>query len=255
MSGIGDRGFHLACWYQRSLNIQIDQAINSDRILLHFGAVDYFAKVWVNGLLVATHEGGHTPFSADITFALNNNGDQIVTVIAEDDPHDLSKPRGKQDWQLERHSIWYPRTTGIWQEVWIERVGEIYIEKIRWTPHMEEFSIQFEATINHYLHEQNLSIEITLCHKDRLLAKDTYQVLDAQTDRRVILSDPGIDDFRNELLWSPERPTLIDATIRIKNGDIVLDEFMSYTALRSVNILRDRFMLNGRPYPLRMVFD
>ena len=120
---------------------------------------------------------------------------------------------------------------------------------------MEEFSIQFEATINHYLLEKNLSIEITLCHKDRLLAKDTYQVLDAQTDRRIILSDPGIDDFRNELLWSPERPTLIDATIRLKNGDIISDEFTSYTAFRSVNILRDRFVLNGRPYPLRMALD
>ena len=120
---------------------------------------------------------------------------------------------------------------------------------------MEEFSIQFEATIIHYVSEQNISIEIMLCHKDRLLAKDTYQVLNSQTDRLIILSDPGTDDFRNELLWSPKRPTLIDATIRQKNGDIVLDEFTSYTALRSVNILRDRFMLNERLNPLRMVLD
>ena len=254
-SGIGDRGFHLACWYQREFTLKLENSNINDRFLLHFGAVDYAAKVWVNGLLVVTHEGGHTPFSADITFALNDNGMQIVTVMAEDDPQDLSKPRGKQDWQLEPHSIWYPRTTGIWQGVWLEQVSDIYMEKIRWTPHMEEFSIQFEATINHFVNEQNLSIEITLKHKDRLLAKDTYQVLDAQTDRRIILSDPGIDDFRNELLWSPERPTLIDATIRLKNGDVVVDEFSSYTALRSVNILRDRFMLNGRPYPLRMVLD
>ncbi len=254
-SGIGDRGFHLACWYQRDFTLKLENSNINDRVLLHFGAVDYAAKVWVNGLLVVTHEGGHTPFSADITFALNDDGMQIVTVMAEDDPQDLSKPRGKQDWQLEPHSIWYPRTTGIWQGVWFEQVSDIYMEKIRWTPHMEEFSIQFEATINHFVNEQNLSIEITLKHKDRLLAKDTYQVLDAQTDRRIILSDPGIDDFRNELLWSPERPTLIDATIRLKNGDVVVDEFSSYTALRSVNILRDRFMLNGRPYPLRMVLD
>ena len=168
---------------------------------MHFGAVDYFAKVWVNGLLVVSHEGGHTPFSVDIMFVLNDDTDQIVTVMVEDDPHDLSKPRGKQDWQLKPHSIWYSRTTGIWQGVWIEQLSAIYIEKIRWTPpHMEEFSIQFEATIIHYVSEQNLSIEIMLCHKDRLLVKDTYQVLDAQTDRHIILSDPGIDDFRNELL-------------------------------------------------------
>lgn len=90
---------------------------------MHFGAVDYFAKVWVNGLLVISHKGGHTPFSADITFALNDNGAQIVAVMAEDDPHDLSESRVKQDWQLEPHSIWYPRSTGIWQGVWIKHLN------------------------------------------------------------------------------------------------------------------------------------
>ena len=110
-SGIADRGFHVACWYEREFDI----AAEGGRILLHFGAIDYFAKVWVNGRLVASHEGGHTPFCADITHVLNESGKQIVTVMAEDDPQDLSKPRGKQDWQLEPHSIWYPRTTGIWQ--------------------------------------------------------------------------------------------------------------------------------------------
>jgi hypothetical protein len=70
-----------------------------------------------------------------------------------------------------------------------------------------------------------------------------------------VLSDPGIDDFRNELLWSPERPTLLTAQVRLKHGEEVLDEFASYTALRSVAILRDRFQLNGRPYTLRMVLD
>ncbi|MDI1310344.1 MAG: glycoside hydrolase family 2 TIM barrel-domain containing protein [Methylotenera sp.] len=262
-SGIGDRNFHRACWYQR----EFDMSINDDKknkaepkggcqhhILLHFGAVDYHATVWVNGLLVAKHEGGHTPFTADITFALNASGKQVVTVMAEDDPHDLSKPRGKQDWQLEPHSIWYPRTTGIWQTVWLERVAETYIKTIRWTPHMEEFSLQFEATLSNICYEE-LWLEITLRHGERILASDSYRILDEQIDRRIILSDPGIDDFRNELLWSPERPTLLDAEITLRNGTQILDQFTSYTALRSVNILRDRFMLNGRPYMLRMVLD
>lgn len=249
-SGIGDRGFHLACWYQREFEIKSE----GSRILLRFGAVDYFCKVWVNGRHVATHEGGHTPFHADITFALNESGTQTVTVMVDDDPHDLTKPRGKQDWQLEPHSIWYPRTTGIWQTVWLERVSQTYIDKIRWTPHMEEFSIGFEARIIGNI-KDDLRLEIVLRHKDRVLARDHYHVLDRETDRRIILSDPGIDDSRNELLWSPERPTLFDAEICLKRGDEVLDHFTSYTALRSVNILRDRFMLNGRPYMLRMVLD
>ncbi len=77
--------------------------------------------MWVNGRLVARHEGGYTPFVADVTDALRAGGPQTIVVRAEDDPHDLAKPRGKQDWQLEPHSIWYPRTTGIWQTVWLER--------------------------------------------------------------------------------------------------------------------------------------
>jgi hypothetical protein len=88
-----------------------------------------------------------------------------------------------------------------------------------------------------------------------VLAQDSYVVIDGEADRRIVISDPGIDDFRNELLWSPERPTLLDAHIRLRNGDVVLDEFTSYTALRSVAIDHDRFTLNGRPYQLRLVLD
>ena len=94
------------------------------RVILHFGAVDYQARVWVNDFKIITHEGGHTPFSADITFALRDDGPQVVAVWAEDDPHDLEKPRGKQDWKREPHGIWYPRTTGIWQTVWLEPVAK-----------------------------------------------------------------------------------------------------------------------------------
>lgn len=249
-SGIGDRGFHRACWYQRDFEI----AAQGGRVLLHFGAVDYESAVWVNGHLVAVHEGGHTPFSADITFALNESGKQTVTVRVKDDPHDLSKPRGKQDWQLEPHSVWYPRTTGVWQTVWAERIGRTYIDKIRWTPNLEGFEIGFDALVGGDP-RSGLTIELVLSHGDRLLAEDSYRVIDCEASRRVVLSDPGIDDSRNELLWSPERPTLIDARIRLKLGEEVLDEISSYTALRSVNLMRDRFMLNGRPYILRMVLD
>jgi beta-galactosidase/beta-glucuronidase len=249
-SGIGDPGFHEVCWYQRDFELHP----GNERVILRFGAVDYSARVWVNGVLVASHEGGHTPFSADITHVLDASGRQTVTVRAEDDPSDLTKPRGKQDWQLEPHSIWYPRTSGIWQTVWLERVAPTYVDKIRWTPQVEGFSIGFEARIAGDAAE-DLSMEVTLRHGQRLLARDRYQVLDGEVDRFIVLSDPGIDDFRNELLWSPERPTLLDASVRLFRGDELIDEFSSYTALRSVHILRDRFMLNGRPYVLRMVLD
>jgi beta-galactosidase/beta-glucuronidase len=249
-SGLGERGFNPAVWYQREFEIDPD----GGRVILHFGAVDYAAHVWVNGLRVGSHEGGHTPFRFDVTAALKPSGRQVVTVLAEDDPADLTKPRGKQDWQLEPHSLWYPRTTGIWQTVWLERVARTYVEKIRWTPHVEGFSIGFEARIVGDLAD-DLSCEVELRHGDRLLAADRYRVIDREVDRRIVLSDPGIDDFRNELLWSPERPTLLDARIRLWRGRECIDEARSYVGLRSVNILRDRLMLNGRPYFLRLVLD
>ena len=259
-SGVGDRGFHRACWYRR----QFDVARGEGRVLLHFGAVDYQCKVWVNGHLVAQHEGGHTPFTADISDVLVREQDgprevareftQTITLYVEDDPHDLAKPRGKQDWQLEPHSIWYPRTTGIWQSVWLEPVASTYIQKLRWTPVFEGYEIGCEIVAAGDI-EDDLVAEVKIWHGDSLLADDQYKLLGHEASRKIALSDPGIDDSRNELLWSPERPTLLDAEVRLLHRARVLDTVRSYTALRSVAINRDRFMLNGRPYPLRLVLD
>jgi beta-galactosidase/beta-glucuronidase len=251
-SGIGDTSFHPICWYQR--DVQLAPVPDGDRVLLHFGAVDYCAIVWVNGQEVARHEGGHTPFFADITSVLRDSGAQTITVLAEDDPHDLTQPRGKQDWQLEPHSTWYHRTSGIWQTVWLEIVPETHIRRIRWTPNVVGWSIQFEAKIAGFC-DDDLRVQVELRHEGRLLARDIYQIIDLEADRQIILSDPGIDDFRNELLWTPERPTLIDAEIQLKRGNKTIDRVQSYTAMRSVDIDRDRFMVNGRPYTLRLVLD
>jgi beta-galactosidase/beta-glucuronidase len=249
-SGIGDPGFHSVCWYQREFAFDAQPGC----VLLHFGAVDYSAQVWVNGHLVIRHEGGHTPFSADITRALNPAGMQRLTVRVEDNPHDLAKPRGKQDWLLKPHSIWYPRTTGIWQTVWMERVATTYIQNLRWTPIFDGFEIGCEIFAAGDI-EQDLMVEVKIWHGDNLLADDHYKLLDHEANRKIALSDPGIDDSRNELLWSPERPTLLDAELILRHNGQVLDTVRSYTALRSVALNRDRFMLNGRPYSLRLVLD
>ena len=175
---------------------------------------------------------------------LNASGPQTVTVQVEDDPLDLAKPRGKQDWQPESHGIWYPRTTGIWQTVWLEQVGRTYVSALRWTPSVENFAIRLQAEIGGDP-EADLALEVRLTCGERVLAHDRYRVVDRDIDRQIALSDPGIDDFRNELLWSPERPTLFDVEIRLWAGAELIDAISSYTALRTVNILRDRFMLNG----------
>jgi beta-galactosidase/beta-glucuronidase len=249
-SGLGDQDFHPCVWYR----LGFDVARRGERTLLHFGAVDYAARVWLNGVMVAEHEGGHTPFSADITDALIDGAPQVLVVRAEDDPADLTKPRGKQDWLREPHSIWYPRTTGIWQTVWLEPVGATYIKTLRWTPIFDGFEIGCEV-LAAGKQTCGLSVEVRLRIGDKLLADDVYMLVGQEANRKIALSDPGIDDSRNELLWSPERPILIDAELILRDGERVLDTVRSYTALRSVSINRDRFMLNGRPYQLRLVLD
>ncbi|GAB4442316.1 MAG: glycoside hydrolase family 2 [Chloroflexi bacterium OHK40] len=252
-SGVADTGFYRACWYRRSF--EAPALAPGDRLILHFGAVDDSATVWLNDRLVAHHEGGYTPFHVDVTEEVQAGGPQILVVRAEDDPHDLAKPRGKQDWLLEPHGIWYPRTTGIWQTVWCERIGATAIGALRWTPSLTNWSIRLDATLNGQPRE-NLRLRVTLHVGSVLLADDTYQVVADEVHRQIALSDPGIDDYRNELLWSPQQPTLIRARLQLWAGrGELLDDVTSYTALRQVAVQGDRFLLNGRPYDLRLVLD
>ena len=100
-SGIGESGFSRACWYRRTF--EAPPLTDGDRLFLRFGAIDYSATVWVNGLPVARHEGGYTPCSVDVTRFLLPQREQEVVVRAQDEPTDLTKPRGKQDWKPETH--------------------------------------------------------------------------------------------------------------------------------------------------------
>jgi beta-galactosidase/beta-glucuronidase len=253
-SGVANTGLYRGCWYRRTLGTP--ELEPGERLILHFGAVDYRATVWVDGTLVATHEGGYTPFETDITDSLRaEQREHVVVVWADDDPGDLAKPRGKQDWQLEPHSIWYPRTTGIWQTVWLEKVPTTRLSSLQWTPNLERWEIAVDASVRG-AQDEKLLLSVRLKVFDLTLAHDRYLVVAGEVHRRIALSDPGVDDFRNELLWSPERPTLIEAEIELLNAaGEVLDRVESYTALRSFAVSGDRFLLNGRPYPLRLVLD
>ncbi len=252
-SGVADTSFYQAVWYRRTFSVPSVPA--GGRTLLHFGAVDYSATVWVNGQFVGRHTGGYTPFTLDITDMLQADGAQTVVVRAEDDPHDLAKPRGKQDWLLEPHSIWYPRTTGIWQTVWLETVPATFIGSLRWTPNLTQWSVDLDMELGG-ARRAGLRLRVKLMVGDLLLADDTYTVISGEVHRRIALSDPGIDDYRNELLWSPSQPTLIEVRLQLwAERGILLDEVRSYTALRQVTIQGDQFILNGRPYRLRLVLD
>jgi beta-galactosidase/beta-glucuronidase len=251
-SGIGDTSFLRACWYRTPL--VLPQIAEGDRILLHFGAVDYDATVWIDGRCLGGHEGGYTPFTFDITGCSDRSPVELV-VRAEDDPQDLAKPRGKQDWQVAPHSIWYPRTTGIWQSVWMEVVPPTAIENLRWTANIERWEVGLECWLSGPGRD-GLRLHTRLTVGDHLIADDTYSVVNGEVHRRIALSDPGIDDYRNELLWCPESPTLIHASVELwaDRGQLV-DTVASYTALRSVGTQRDRFVLNNRAYRQRLVLD
>lgn len=249
-SGIHDPSFHHTLWYRKILTPQI----SGEQLYLHFGAVDYQATVWVNGQRVAEHQGGHTPFCAAISAVTVPGESMEIVVRAIDDPHDLAKPRGKQDWEPVPHEIWYPRTSGIWQTVWLEVRPSIHLSTLHWSANTERWEIALQARLQGEL-AGNLSLRVRLEAGGDRLADDTYAVTHTTLNRSITLHDGGIDIVRNELLWTPEHPQLIEATVELLQNGTVIDRVRSYTAMRSVNVDQQHFLLNGRPYTLKMVLD
>jgi beta-galactosidase/beta-glucuronidase len=247
-SGIADTGFHPVVWYSRTFQAPHRPG---ERLLLHFGAVDYRASVWVNGMLVATHEGGHTPFSADITPALRADGEQVVTVRAEDLPGDLTQPRGKQDWHEEPHSIWYERTTGIWQPVWLEPVPARRVEAVRWTPDLDRavLGVRIRLHGNHI----GTRVRVRLTLRGELVGDATFAVTRPTVTHSLPLDRARITQDRRAYLWGPDHPNLLDAEVTLLDGEEVLDEVASYVGLRSINVSGGRFRLNSRAIVPRMV--
>jgi beta-galactosidase/beta-glucuronidase len=250
-SGIGDTSFHPIVWYRRTFEVSPEE--REKRLLLHCGAVDYRAQVWVNGQLVATHEGGHTPFSADITSALRSGEKQVLVIRAEDAPLDLTQPRGKQDWQEQPHRVWYDRTTGIWQPVWLEPVAATHITQVRWTPDLDQGVLGLSVKLQRR-EEADVRVRVQLSLHGARLADDMYTVQGTNIERQIAFDRAGMMS-RDKLLWSPEYPNLIDATLTVLAGREVIDEVHSYVGLRSVGTGSGHFLLNGRPYYLRLVLE
>ena len=251
-SGVDDVGQRDAVWYQRDFDAPHRRP--DERVLLHFQAVDYRAQVWVNGHLLASHEGGHTPFSADITPYLRDDGQQLLAVRAEDRADDLEQPRGKQGWHPGPYRIWHDRTTGIWQRVWLELVPATRIDSVRWTPDVDSASLQLDARVR-VATPGPLSLRVRLSIRDELLVDDTYEVVGERVRRTFTLAGRTTGLDRRAYVWAPEYPNLIQADLVLLGPEGPVDQVASYTALRSVGAARSRILLNGRPYFLRMVLD
>ncbi len=253
-SGISDTGMYRAVWYRRTVAASRPPFASGERVFLHFGAVDFAATVWVNGSLAVTHEGGYTPFSTDITDLMTAD-EQTIVVRAEDDPRDMSKPRGKQDWEPNAHGIWYPRTTGIWQTVWMERVPATRIADLRCSSDVDAFTISIDARIEG-VRRDDLRLRVQLTRGESLVGDDVWSLGDMCARRTIALPDPGIDAARAAWLWRPGNPVLFEARVELLDvHGVVIDRVESYTALRSVGVDGDRFMLNGQPMRLRMALD
>jgi beta-galactosidase/beta-glucuronidase len=261
-SGIEEPGFHPVVWYARSLTAAdlaaAGRSAAAPRVLLHLGAVDYRASVWVDGSYAGGHEGGHTPFTLDITALVAGDGDHLLVVRAEDDPHDMAQPRGKQDWHEQPHAIWYHRTTGIWQTVWLEAVPATSIERVRWTPaghHAVDLAVAVRGPV---LPGSRLRVALRFDERDEDLG--TVEVTVPRGGRRVEVSVPLArqrnGQAEDELHWSPEHPRLVDATVTLLDPDgRTTDEVASYLGVRTVGVAGGRFLLNSRPYDVRSVLN
>lgn len=251
-SGVNDPSPHPLLWYQRRIGrAELEAAGHAPgrRLMLRFGAVDYRCEVWLDGGLVGTHEGGHTPFSIDITDAIEAGDSHVLAVRVHDDPDDVAQPRGKQDWQSSPHSIWYHRTSGIWQPVWLESVPEIAIEHLRWTTDVAAGRVELRLTLS-ARPTSAIPIRVWLKTDGRTLAE-----VSTSTDRPAVELTLTLPDLANgqaieELLWTPDNPRLIDAAVEA--GE---DTVMSYLGLRTVHVERGAFLLNDRPAYLRSVLS
>lgn len=260
LSGIGDTGYHPVVWYRRSFGAaelrDAGLAADRPRVLLHFGAVDFAADVWLNGRYLGHHVGGQSPFRFEVGGIVKADGANELVVRAVDDPLDVSIPRGKQDWKESPHSIWYHRTTGIWQPVWLEAVPGLHVESLAWDTAADAGSVDLELVLN-ARPAGEVWAAVRIEHEGELLAETRYRVLDTTSHLRLALSRQRNGQQYEELLWSPANPRLLSATITLENGaaDAGGDAVASYLGLRTVRTDDCCLLLNDRPFYVRAVLS
>lgn len=250
LSGIGDVSVHDIVWYRRTFIAPAE--FKGKRWLLHFGAVDYEAKVWVNGHLIAVHEGGHTPFHADITDVLRESENTIV-VKALDYSHDVTLPRGKQYWKEKSEGIFYTRTTGIWQTVWMEPVAESHVERIRLIPDIDAKEISVQSFVKGIHKGAKVQLKVLITFKGQFVSEDVYTISQEAESRRIHLND--FNDHSLGRWWTPENPNLYDLELTLLVDGQVTDRIESYFGMRKISVEDGVMLLNNRPYFMKLVLD
>lgn len=255
LSGINNTGEHEVVWYQRTFDL--DEHMEGREVLLHFCAVDYEAKVFVNGTFVGSHEGGGTPFVFDITPYLSGTT-QTLTVRVWDPCRGETIPRGKQFWKPKPEGIWYTPSTGIWQTVWIEYAPKQRIERLEFTSLFDEGKEEISCMLSDSC-GKDLFLTYRIFMEEEEVAGGSVQCLTGTLNWSVDLIQNHI--FRTNFhdggwAWTPENPKLFDVVFRLMDAQGgVLDEVSGYFGFRKVHTENHRIYLNNKPYYQRLVLD
>ena len=248
MSGLEHTDFLNAVWYRKEVAVPADWA--GKTVLLHFGAVDYDTTVWADGVEVARHRGGFTPFSASLGKCA---GRTVTVVVRARDSHPEPQARGKQANRFAPYACFYTRTTGIWQTVWLEPVGDICLKRPKVTPDVA--NSRFEITVPLSAHgpgPNRVGLTVSATLTDERGAVSTASVrADLDFAPRLILDIP--EDRKR--LWSTTDPHLYGLTLQVSHNGEVLDSAESYAGLRSVSLDGMAFKLNGEVVFQRLVLD
>ena len=246
-SGIHDLGQHERIWYRRSFECPASFA--GRRVLLHFGAVDYEAAVWVNGIQAGSHRGGHVPFHLDITRLLKEGENELCLRVA--DSFDIAQPRGKQAWLPAADSIWYTATSGIWQTVWLEATGPVALETVHLTPDIDAHQVKVEIEVDSFV--PGLSVDLQLQFGGATVA--TMSVSLPSRISTHILGIPSTQRKTGMYLWSPEHPNLYDLDLALLRDGQIMDQVGCYFGMRKISVQGDLVLLNNRPYIQKLVLD
>lgn len=254
MSGIGETKDCKTVWYRRTVELK-EEKLAGKRLLLKFGAVDSEAKVWVNGQYVGEHVGGYSAFEMDITPFVTSGENEIKVQVMDDTNSD--KPRGKQSWTGEKFGCWYTPCTGIWQSVWLEYVGRIHLKRVKYTPDVSSLSVLCEVFVSD---TEDTMVELTVRTQKDSIFLGSQRLLCRHGYGKAVVTLPDYDIRRNELLWTPEEPNLIDVRVKVFSGDasgaeVCEDEVETYFGMRSIEYVNGRILLNGSAFYQRLILD
>lgn len=250
-SGIGEEEHHPYVWYERK--IDVPTAAADKKTMLHFQAVDYIAKVWVNGHYVGQHKGGYTAFSFDVAPYLVYGDSNRVTVKAEDSMN-AAQPRGKQRWMKDSFECFYVQTTGIWQSVWLEYVNDTYIQEVRITPNIDTRAVSLEYHVSGDYSSDEVHLETIISLKGKQV-KRVMHVVDREWLRFDIDLLHEVNGPWKMSLWSPENPNLYDIEFILYRGEVKLDHVYSYFGMRKISTRNGQVLLNNEPIYQRLLLD